>query len=792
MRKIVPILLAVFLLSSCASTTKLMQRGNYDRVIYKTTKKLIRKPKAKDAEAMDPQMRIFHECTWEALEYAGYNPYQYDGLIGIYAGSAFNIEWMRRLLNVGDQFLFQRETLSFNFREYLSPRISYRFDLRGPSLSVNTACSTSLVAVHLACQGLLNGECNIALAGAVAVGLPKKNGYLYQEGMILSPDGHCRAFDTDAQGTVFSNGAGVVVLKTLEDAIEDGDTVHAVIKGTAINNDGTQKIGFTAPSVNGQTDVIKAAHYMAEVEPSSLSFVEAHGTGTPVGDSIEIESLTRAFGTNEKEFCCIGSVKTNIGHLETAAGIAGLIKTVLSLKHKIIPATLNFQTPNPEIDFDDSPFYVNTQSKYWETDRLPRRGGVNSFGIGGSNAFVILEEWCPQNMQEHMHSAQTETGKDYLLPISARTQSALHAIARNLASYLEENPGISFPDVAYTLQVGRNAFEYRVLLVCTGIHDAIQRLSDPDSLEVIQVTLNYTNKRPRPTAAAVGETTPLTSYNHSHEDRLQAITQLWLKGDHVDWQDLHQGEKRCRIPLPTYPFEGKYYWRLMSRQPMEQDASFDSHPPPLRPRPKLELPYEAPAHDTEKALADIWQNIFGIQHIGVNDDFLLLGGDSLKAMRMISRIRKELAIEIKVRDFFHNPTIRGIVESTRQMSHDDEADSHPQPLGEKEYYRMSHVQKRLFTLYLAYPDTVSYNENMAVTIQGELEIEHVQQLIRQLIQRHETLRTSFHMVDGEPLQKVHEEVNFDMEYVDLTPSAPSIHPHLIIEKINNFILSSFQ
>ena len=312
-----------------------------------------------------------------------------------------------------------------NDKDFLSTRVSYKLNLKGPSINIQTACSTSLVATCMACQSLLNYQCDMALAGGVSISLPQKTGYLYQEGMIFSPDGHCRAFDAQAQGTLAGSGVGIVVLKRLEDAIADGDTIHAVIKGSAMNNDGSMKVGYTAPSVDGQAEVIAQALAMAEVDPETISYIEAHGTGTPLGDPIEIAALTKAFraSTQKKNFCAIGSVKTNIGHLDVAAGVTGLIKTVQALKHQSLPPSLHFETPNPKIDFANSPFYVNTKLVEWQKNGSPRRAGVSSFGIGGTNAHVVLEE-APVAKQGCRGAG--ERGRSYqLLVLSAKTESAL-------------------------------------------------------------------------------------------------------------------------------------------------------------------------------------------------------------------------------------------------------------------------------------------------------------------------------------------------------------------------------
>jgi acyl transferase domain-containing protein len=435
----------------------------------------------REAEITDPQHRIFLECVWEALENAGYNSETYSGQISIFAGVAAssyllsNLYPNRDLMESADSY----QILIGNDKDFLPTLVSYKLNLRGLSINVQTACSTSLVAVHLACQNLLNGESDIALAGGVTVGAQQKTGYHYQQGGILSPDGHCRAFDAQAQGTIGGNGLGVVVLKRLEDAISDCDYIHAVIKGSAVNNDGSLKVGYTAPSVDGQREVILEALALAGAEPETISYVETHGTGTILGDPIEIKALTQAFrnSTNKKGFCAIGSVKTNVGHLDTAAGVTGLIKTVLALKHKQIPPSLHFQKPNPQIDFANSPFYVNTKLSEWKTNGTPRRAGVSSFGIGGTNAHVILEE-APVVETGNFPSLQSRPWQ--LLLLSAKTSTALDTATSQLRDYLEQNLDTSLPDVAYTLQVGRQAFDYRRIMICHDRDDAIKSLNSQD------------------------------------------------------------------------------------------------------------------------------------------------------------------------------------------------------------------------------------------------------------------------------------------------------------------------
>jgi len=432
---------------------------------------------AKDAQITDPQQRLFMESAWQALEVAGYPPGTTDSRIGLYAGVGDN-SYFRHCIEPNRQELlpvvgeFRLVTLSG--KDFIATRTAYKLDLTGPALNIQSACSTSLVAVHVACQSLLNMECDLALAGGVSVSFPQQQGYLYQEGMIMSPDGHCRSFDAKAQGTAAGGGVGVILLKRLEDALEDGDTIHALIKGSAINNDGADKIGYTAPGVKGQTEVILEAQAAAQIHPDDISYIEAHGTATPLGDPIEIQALTQAFrnATERKGYCAIGSVKTNIGHADTAAGIAGLIKTVLALKHRQIPPSLHFEQPNPQIDFANSPFFVNDRLREWETpDGTPRYAGVSSFGVGGTNAHVILAEAPAKEAGGPSRPLQ-------LITLSAKTGAALETATENLAARLSCQNELPLADVAYTLNKGRQSFAYRRMLVCADSADAVRQLSE--------------------------------------------------------------------------------------------------------------------------------------------------------------------------------------------------------------------------------------------------------------------------------------------------------------------------
>ncbi|MEH2308020.1 type I polyketide synthase [Nostoc sp.] len=439
----------------------------------------------KTAEIIDPQHRLFLETAWEALESAGYDSKTYQGRISVYGSASISSYFLFNLFSNPEliKLVGFDQIRHHNRTDNLTTRVAYKLDLKGSAITVQTGCSSSLVAIHLACQSLIDRESDLVLAGGVSITNLKKAGYAYQEGGILSPDGHCRAFDAKAQGTVGGDGVGIVILKRLADAIADRDCIHAVIKGSAINNDGSAKIGYTAPSIDGQAKVIAEALAISRIEPDMVSYVEAHGTGTVLGDPIEIAALTKSFRakTQKKNFCAIGSVKTNIGHLDTAAGVAGLIKTVLALKHKQIPPSLHFEQPNLQIDFANSPFYINNQLSEWKSNAHPRRAGVSSFGIGGTNAHVILEE-APLEKQGEQGK---QVSKHHLLVVSAKTESALETATANLANHLKQHPDLNLADVAYTLKVGRRAFDHRRMVVCQDIDDAIKVLEIKDPQRVL-------------------------------------------------------------------------------------------------------------------------------------------------------------------------------------------------------------------------------------------------------------------------------------------------------------------
>ncbi len=441
----------------------------------------------REAELMDPQHRLMLESCWQALEDAGYDPAAYSGAIGVYAGMSMSTYFLAKLCATpgfieqftGDYQVGNYLAMMGNSLDFLATRVSYKLNLRGPAFTMQAGCATSLLAVTQACQSLLTYQSDMALAGAVSVSLPQKRGYLYQEGGMVSADGHCRTFDADAQGTVFGSGCGVVLLKRLDDALADGDHIYAVIRGFGVNNDGSAKVGYAAPSVEGQAQVIALAHAASGVDPSTIGYVEAHGTATPLGDPIELTALTQAFRarTAAKQFCVIGSAKTNVGHLDVAAGITGLIHATHVVKTGKLPPTLHFRKSNPNFDLANSPFRVNTQLSDWNSNGIPRRAGVSAFGVGGTNAHVILEQAPAIPLERPARSAQA-------LLLSARSTAALDKATANLARFFADHPDADFADTAWTLQTGRRSFAFRRAVSAKNIQDAVRALTKADPKRV--------------------------------------------------------------------------------------------------------------------------------------------------------------------------------------------------------------------------------------------------------------------------------------------------------------------
>lgn len=516
----------------------------------------------REAADMDPQQRLFLECSYEALEDAGYAKEEYTEPVGVFAGANMSTYFLYHLaskIGVRDDF----PLAIGNDKDYIATRTSYIFNLKGPSISVQTACSTSMTAVAMACDSLDSYQCDMAVAGGATVKLPQKMGYLYQDGMIYSPDGYTRPFDEGGTGTVFTSAVGVVILKRLEDAVRDRDHIYAVIKGIAVNNDGSDKVGFTAPSREGQAKVIETAQYLAGVSPEDIGYMEAHGTGTKLGDPIEISALSKVFSksTGKRGYCAIGSVKGNIGHAVSGAGISGLIKAALAVKYGEIPPNIHFNMPNPEIDFINSPFYVNTRLRKWEEKEKPRTAGISSFGFGGTNVHAVLQEF-------HENTKDNACTQPYLLTLSAGSEKVLLKMRERLAEFLKNNSGLSFADTIFTLHVGRKSLEYRLAFVCKDMEEAASLLLDTSNEKIIR--------------GKAAEGRMLQEKPAFLKDDLEALGKYWVTGGIVDWESFHAGEANHRISLPSYPFDKKRHWVEQYRdgQDENKEKSFVSSEDP--------------------------------------------------------------------------------------------------------------------------------------------------------------------------------------------------------------------
>ncbi|MET0493588.1 MAG: beta-ketoacyl synthase N-terminal-like domain-containing protein [Actinoplanes sp.] len=554
----------------------------------------------REAQLLDPQERVFLECAWEALEHAGYDPGTYPGVIGVYAGSS-ETDHLAALRAQRHRFpeTTDEQLRLAGSRDFLTGRVAYKLNLRGPAVTVHTACSTSAVAVHLAGQALLAGECDMALAGGVA--LRGSTGAEAGDD-LLSPDGHCRPFDADADGMVGADGAGIVVLKRLSDALADRDHIDAVLLGSALSNDGSDKVGFAAPSVTGQLTAARTAHLAAGIDPHTIGYVEAHGTGTRIGDTIEVRALSQAYGPGAPGRCVLSSVKSNIGHADAAAGVLGLIKVVLSLRHGLIPGTAHFRRPNPLLDLTSGPFVVTSEATPWPPGDSPRRAGVNATGIGGTNAHLLVQE-AP------VAPVSPDDGRYHLLPLSARTATALAESAARLRAWLQQHP-VPIADVAWTLQTGRAAFAHRTFVVCRDREEAIAALAAP---------------------AEIGGS-------------LHATGLLWQDGQSVHWPALHDGRPPRRVPLPAYPFERERF-------------ALDDATPAGAP----EEPAAGPSTQVEKTIAEVWCEVLRVPQVGIDDDFFALGGHSLHATRVLARLGPALGPDapgLTIMDLFDHSTIR--------------------------------------------------------------------------------------------------------------------------------------
>ncbi|MGA8165595.1 MAG: amino acid adenylation domain-containing protein [Waddliaceae bacterium] len=666
-----------------------------------------------EASLTDPQQRLLMESTWEALEDAGYHPHNYPGKISIYAGSGINTYLHSNLIKIVPSVTDLNVYIT-NHIDSIAMRIAYKLNLKGSAMTVQTACSTSLAATHLACQSLLLGEAEIAIAAAVKISVPHHVGYSFQEGGILSKDGHCRPFDINASGTVMGNGAGVVVLKLLDQAIEDRDNIYAVIKGSAVNNDGGDKMNYVSPGVRGQVDVIRTAIENAKIDPATLSYIETHGTATLLGDAVEIASLTQAIGekTSKKQFCAIGSVKSNLGHLDVAAGMASLIKTSLSLKHKMIPPSINFSEPSQKIDFQNSPFYVNTVLKTWEPQGFVRRAGISGFGLGGTNAHILLEEFDG--------IFETKKTKElWMLPFAAKTKGALHLMIRNMAVYLSDNPTVDIADVAYTLGVGRSHFSYRKIFLAKTVEEAREKLHHYTTFEIQNIG------------------SPSSQWDADYNE-IHSIASQWEKGGDICWKTIYRHEKLRRISLPTYPFHQTEYWI----EALPEENNTVSHGAEGKASDRC-----IPSQDEITGLICEWmKNILGVEEVNPDHNFFEMGGDSLSAINLIAKIGEKFDVSINMSEVFSAPTPQMLSESIVKKLCGKEQ--------ETKRFALSHSEQRFWLAEQITTKSSAYCVPVTFRLKGQLSIGKLQNALQQIVGRHECFRTAFSLEEESPVRFV--------------------------------------
>ncbi|GAA1970830.1 type I polyketide synthase [Kitasatospora viridis] len=669
----------------------------------------------REALLIDPQHRILLECSLEAIESAGYDPDRFPGLIGIYAGSSLSTytETMRAR-QLEDATITNWDILTGTTSDYLASRVAYKLGLRGPTANVQAACATSLYAVHFAARALLSGECDLALAGGTSVRLPAALDN-YRVGGITSPSGTCSPFDAAADGVIGGQGCGMTVLKRLSDAIADGDHIHAVLRGSAVNNDGRDRAGFTAPGVRGQVEVIRSAQRAAGVTPSSITYVEAHGTGTRVGDPIEVAGLNHAFADGEprEQPCLLGSVKGNIGHTDAAAGIAGFIKTVLAVERGVIPPSLNYRTPNPDIDFAAGPFAVVTEPTPWAPTGLPRRAGVTARGLGGGNAHAVLE-------QPPARLSRADGAQDQVLVLSAHTPAALDELTARVAGRLTDQPELELRDVAWTLQVGRRLHGHRRYAVVRDRQDALRVLGGQaperlitgdrarDGRAVALLVSETASWQSVQRWKAFGLTPDLTLTPDSSDAELQAaldtpgrlfleigdspllarlreqpqwtpdhiavtatdplavLGELWLAGLPIDWAGAHAEQPR-RVPLPGYPFQRQRY--LLEAGPTGQPSA-----PTASAADGGETADAADAEvDVERAVAALFGQMLGLPNVDLDESFFDLGGDSLVANELLGQLEQLLPVELEIREMYLAPSVRELTALIEEQMRDGSA-----------------------------------------------------------------------------------------------------------------------
>ncbi|WP_176560100.1 non-ribosomal peptide synthetase [Brevibacillus dissolubilis] len=766
-----------------------------------------------EASYMSPNQRLFLETAWQAMEDAGYSSARLAGSrTGVYLGyNGDAVHDYKRLIEMLDP-----EAMSLaapgNVSSMIAGRIAYLLDLKGPSLCIDTACSSSLVAVHMASQALRRGECDMMLVGSVKINLlPADQGIRIG---IESSDCRAKTFDDAADGTGIGDGVVALLLKPLDKALQDRDHIHAVLKGSAVNQDGSSA-GITAPNALAQEDVIVRAWEDAGIDPTTVSYIEAHGTGTALGDPIELDGITRAFRryTGQNQFCAISSLKTNIGHLDHAAGIAGLLKAVLCLKHSMLPPTVHFQNPNSNIDFLQSPVYVNNELAYWEAEGGPRRCGVSAFGMSGTNCHVVLEE-APEVEKEWTTVQGAELAMELEKPLhwfslSAKTELSLWNMVEKYKQFVELDSTWSLADLCYTAHTGREHFGYRLALIAGSEEEFVKKIRGLDLERLKQGGLEdvyYSHAVEQKQTGGAEERTQtgdvLRDRQHGDEEELvsdlesvRAFCIRYVQGEQLDWHGLYRGQQRWRVPLPTYAFERKRCWiedrtgdgygiTSMMENTGSTDACFHAVDTARLSKPQrhqVTLTGESTREYTtvELAVAQIWGEVLGYTEIGLHQNYYELGGDSIIALKIINRINDQFNTSVEIADVLRYPTIEGLavyldhVSNTPKSAYADsletpQADMHATaivPAPPNAYYPITSAQRRLYIMHQVDPQNTSYHLPEMLHLTGQVDVERLEQVFCQLIDRHEILRTSFDVIDGEIVQIVHENIDFQINCI---------------------------
>ncbi|UQZ35483.1 polyketide synthase [Paenibacillus sp. PK3_47] len=708
----------------------------------------------KEASLMNPCQRLFLEKSWEAIENAGYGGDRISGSrTGVYVGYIGDMEGYRYRSMVQDaEKGLNPIAVPGNLASIIPGRISYLLDLRGPSMLVDTACSSSLVAVHLACESIRSGKCDMALAGGIKLYILPLN-----EGVrigIESSDGRTRSFDDQSDGTGIGEGAGVVLLKPLYRALEDGDNIHAVIKGSAVNQDG-KSAGITAPRTTAQTELLIDAWMDAGIDPGRIAYLEAHGTGTRLGDPVEIEGITQAFNkyTQRKQFCAIGSVKSNLGHLYEAAGIIGLIKSALAMKHRQLPPSIHFTRPNREIRFEQSPVFLNNRLREWPDEHYPRLSGVSSFGFNGTNCHVVLEEAPAAQPGEPSNDALN------LLALSAKSMSSLRRLAGRYLSFLATHPMADLRDLCYTANTGRGHYACRLILMAESLPEV------SDKLEKLTHSSDWSGLGPGIFFSGQDNDNPDNSTSPGQDlysKKLQHICESYIRGIEVNWDLLYRQESRKRVELPAYPFDPRTCWPEFTGSNLEGRSlgqGTDGRQIVLTGRPEGET-YSR----MEETVGKIWGETLGYKELNIHHSLFSLGADSIAILRLANRMSEELRIELPFAQLIANPTIAHCSAQMEAFPPPGNGLINGEPSGfasiphveDKAWYAASAAQERMYALSQLVEGSTVYHVTGAVDFSVSLDMDKLNAVFRELIERHEILRTSFRVVHGKPVQYVHE------------------------------------